>query len=103
MAAATAFLAVAITTGCRPEADPPQLAGLELVASSEAPLSANTDVALVTKDVACVVDSYNSRIRCADRGGAVVSVFGREGSGPGEFRSPRALDWYEVDGLRLEG
>lgn len=34
---------------------------------------------------ACVIDSYEVRVRCVDRSGDVVGVFGGEGEGPGEF------------------
>ena len=40
---------------------------------------------------ACVIDSYEVRVRCVDRNGDVVGVFGREGEGPGEFGRASAL------------
>ncbi len=50
------------------------------------------DVALVSKQVACVVNSYESRIHCVDTGRRTIGVFGREGEGPGEFRGfPRIM------------
>ncbi len=79
---AALFLAAA---GCVAEADPRASVDLEPIASSEAPLSENSDIALVTEGVACVVDSYQHQIRCGDRTGEVVGVFGSEGQGPGEF------------------
>ena len=91
LAAVAVFLAAA-AAGCSPEADEPGIVRLEPVASSEAPLSENTDVALVTETVACVVDSYNIQIQCGDRSGLVVGAFGREGAGPGEFREPAVVE-----------
>lgn len=90
--AAVAVLLAAAAAACFPEADRLGVVRLEPIASSEAPLSENSDVALVTETVACVVDSYASRIRCADRQGSVVGVFGREGAGPGEFRDPAVVE-----------
>ena len=83
---------VAVAAGCSPEADEPGIVRLEPIASSEAPLSENTDVAVITETVACVVDSYNFQIQCGDRQGSVVGAFGREGAGPGEFREPAVVE-----------
>ena len=55
-------------------------------ASTAAQLSASNEVALADENTACVINSYESRIRCNDRAGSVVGVFGGEGDGPGEFR-----------------
>ncbi|MCY3677073.1 MAG: hypothetical protein F4Z31_17460 [Gemmatimonadetes bacterium] len=60
---------------------------LEPVASSPAPLSYNDDIALVTEDLACVINSFEFQVHCGERSGAIVGVFGREGDGPGEFRT----------------
>lgn len=90
--AAVAVFLAATAAGCFPEADEPGIVRLEPIASSEAPLSENTDVALVTESIACVVDSYKFQIRCGDRQGAVVGAFGREGAGPGEFRDPAVVE-----------
>lgn len=60
---------------------------LEPVASSPAPLSYNDDIALVTEDLACVINSFEFQVHCGERSGAIVGVFGSEGDGPGEFRS----------------
>ena len=91
IAAAAAVLA-ATAGACVPEPDEPGIARLMPTASSEAPLSDNTDVALVTQSVACVVDSYDYQIRCSDRRGLVLGAFGREGAGPGEFRRPAVVE-----------
>jgi len=60
---------------------------LEPVASSPAPLSYNDDIALVTEDLACVINSFEFQVHCGERSGAIVGVFGREGDGPEEFRT----------------
>ena len=58
----------------------------ERIATAQVPLSAAGDIALMSDEAtACVIDSYEVRVRCVDRSGDVVGVFGREGEGPGEF------------------
>ncbi len=64
----------------------------EPVTSTSLPPSEDDQVALLADGrTACVIDSYEVQVRCVDRGGAVVGVFGREGEGPGEFASPTYL------------
>ena len=64
----------------------------EAIATVAVPLSEGDDVALLADErVACVVDSYETKIRCVDVEGAVVGVFGRKGEGPGEFGSAADL------------
>ncbi len=70
----------------------PQVVVLEPVASSPAPMSYDDDIALVTEEVACVINSYEYRVRCTDRDGSVVGVFGRDGDGPGEFRGASGVE-----------
>lgn len=63
-----------------------------LVGSAEVPFSNSRAIALLADGrTACVVDSYEHRIRCVDPDGSVVGVFGREGEGPGEFEFPSDL------------
>ena len=58
----------------------------EAFATTDLPLSQSHQVALLADErVACVVDSYETRVRCVDTEGTVVGVFGRGGEGPGEF------------------
>ena len=58
----------------------------ELIGTAALPLSESRLVALLADErVACVFDSYETRVRCVDMEGTVVAVFGREGEGPGEF------------------
>ena len=64
----------------------------EPITSTALPPSDDDQVALLADGLtACVIDSYEVRVRCVDRDGAVVGVFGREGEGPGEFASPTYL------------
>ena len=58
----------------------------EVTGTTALPLSRSHQVALLADErVACVVDSYEGRVRCVDMEGGVVGVFGRAGEGPGEF------------------
>ena len=60
----------------------------ELIGTASVPWSESDRVTLLADErVACVIDSYETRVRCVDREGTVVGVFGREGEGPGEFGS----------------
>lgn len=55
-------------------------------ATTDVPLSRSDQVALLADErVACVVDSYEAKVRCVDAEGVVAGVFGRVGEGPGEF------------------
>ena len=64
----------------------------EVVGTVTLPLSESRTVALLADErTACVVDSYETRVRCVDAEGAVVGVLGRKGEGPGEFDSPAYL------------
>ncbi len=85
---------VAATAACSSEAVDVSVVVVELqhFASSTATLSANDDIALVSSEVACVVDSYDSRIHCVDRSDRSVGVFGVEGEGPGEFRGLTGIE-----------
>ncbi len=81
-----AILALATTPACAPDVPGvPEVNELLPFASSGAPLSATDDIAIVSEEIACVIDSYESRIHCVDRSDGGVAVFGREGEGPGEF------------------
>ena len=58
----------------------------EAFATTDVPLSESHQVALLADErVACVLDSYETRVRCVDAEGVVVGLFGRVGEGPGEF------------------
>lgn len=77
--------ALAATAGCAPDgADLPEVIALQPFASSGAPFSNSVDIAIVSEGVACVINSFESRIHCVDHGDG-VAVFGRDGEGPGEF------------------
>lgn len=62
------------------------------VASTDARPSEIDDIALVSQRVVCAVDSYETQVRCTDRAGNRVGVFGREGEGPEEFGSLSAIE-----------
>ena len=90
--AAVAAFFTATVAACFPEAEIQPFVSLEPVASSEAPLSENGDIALVSEDVACVINSFEFQIQCGGRAGRVVGAFGGEGDGPGEFRRPAIVE-----------
>lgn len=83
-----AVLVTAATTMCTGDAADNPVLALRPFVSSNVPLSKSGDVALVSEDIACVVDSYEFRVHCVNRQRRAVGVFGREGEGPGEFRGP---------------
>ena len=77
---------------------------LDPVATSRAPLSGNSSIALANEATACAIDSYEDRIHCMGRSGEEQGAFGRPGEGPGEFQILRevvggpdgtigAIDW----------
>lgn len=51
------------------------------------PLSDDSNVRLVDEQTVCTRESYEFRVYCTDARGSGVSIFGRQGEGPGEFRS----------------
>ncbi|MDE2796707.1 MAG: hypothetical protein OXL34_17970 [Gemmatimonadota bacterium] len=58
----------------------------ERIGTVEVPLSQGGSIALMSdENTACVIDAYEVQVRCVDRNGDMVGVFGREGEGPGEF------------------
>ncbi len=85
IATASVLVTVAVT-GCSSDTADESVVGLRPFASSSAPFSTSVDVAMVSEEVACVIDSFESRIHCVDRRGRAAGVFGREGEAPGEFR-----------------
>ena len=90
----TATAALPALTGACVQEDPAGEAifAPEVVGTAALPLSESEEVALLADErTACVVDSYETQVRCVDVEGAVVGVFGREGEGPGEFGYPGDL------------
>ena len=64
----------------------------DIIGTAALPLSDNDAVSLLVDErFACVVDSYETQVRCVDVEGAVVGLLGRKGEGPGEFESPAYL------------
>ena len=75
----------------------------DAIGTAALPLSESHQVALLADErVACVVDSYETRVRCVDAEGAVVGVFGRVGEGPGEFGRSGSDDLINIDLVRGE-
>lgn len=90
---AAATVALAATPSCAPDrSGAPEVTELLPFASSDAPLSASDDIAIVSGEIACVINSYETRIHCVDRSDGGVAVFGREGEGPGEFDGLNAIE-----------
>ena len=91
--AALAALALATTVSCETAAKSEgTIVSPTLIASAELPFSESRAIALLADGrTACVVDSYEVRVRCVDPDGSVVGLFGREGEGPGEFEWPYKL------------
>ena len=91
MPAAAALLAV--TGACvQDDAAGEAIFTPEVIGTTALPLSEHEGVALLADErIACVADSYETRVRCVDVEGAVVGVFGQKGEGPGEFDSPAYL------------
>lgn len=88
--AVVAAVLLAATAGCAadvPDPRQPQSWDAELLpfASSPAPLSTLVDIAIVSEEVVCTTNSYESQLHCVDRTDGAVTTFGREGEGPGEF------------------
>lgn len=87
-----AALLAASTAGCAEEITDPYVVALAPATSTEARLSEVDDIALVSELVVCAVDSYETQVRCTDRAGLRVGVFGRRGEGPGEFGDVSAIE-----------
>ena len=87
-----ATLVAATAVACSSETVDLPLVELQPFASSAAPLSANDDIALVSEEVVCVIDSYDSRIHCVERSDRSIGIFGIEGEGPGEFRGLTGIE-----------
>ena len=82
------LLAATATTACTHDASDDRVIQLRPFATTLVPLSESGGVALVSDQVACTFDSFESRIHCTDSRRRAVGAFGREGEGPGEFRKP---------------
>ena len=87
---AVATISLLAATACQNEPASEPVA-LVPAAASPAPLSVNKSIALADDETACVVDSYEFRVVCRGREDEEVIAFGREGDGPGEFRSLRLV------------
>ena len=84
-----AILFVAATVAaCVDIQGPARAVALDPFAASPAPLSDNRSVALLDGNTVCVIESFETRVRCTDRKGATVGAFGAKGEGPAEFLNP---------------
>lgn len=80
-----------VCASCTEATSPTGYVDLDPVAVSQVPPSRNTSIALASEGTACVIDSYQTAVVCTGRDDGVVGVFGGEGEGPGEFRTPLAV------------
>lgn len=87
-----AVLLAAATADCAEEPADPSVVQLAPVASTDARPSEIDDIALVSEHVVCGIDSYETQVRCTDRAGKPMGIFGREGEGPEEFGDLSAIE-----------
>lgn len=86
-------VAVLCLSGCTSErADLSETIILSPVASQGAPISTSNDVAILSEEIACVINSYDFHIHCVGRINGNTTVFGGEGRGPGEFAAPPGIE-----------
>lgn len=86
--AAGAMIVGVASTACGSPLEAPETVALEPFAEVSAPLSDNHDVAVVSQETACVIESFEYRVICRTLDGVTVGTFGRQGEGPGEFLFP---------------
>ncbi len=87
-----AAIAIATTAvACGSGTDTPRTVALVAAARVPAPFSIDSYVLLLDDHRVCVNNSFEMRVRCVDRDGGLVGVFGRKGEGPGEFQLPPSL------------
>ena len=84
---ALAGAAPVLVSACGEPAEQDQIVPLTPFASVPVPLSRNNQVALTDEATACVIDSYEARVFCTGQSDASSHAFGRQGDGPGEFRT----------------
>ncbi len=90
MVAVICLLAI---TGCVSDGNNvPEIIPLSPFASSGASMSTTNHIAILSEEVACVTDSYESSIHCVDRVGGDIAIFGSEGEGPGEFKALSSIE-----------
>ena len=86
------ILGMAATAGCQAEPLDDGIVSLRPAATAKAPISMSVDIALVSEDIACVINSFDPRLYCVNSRRQVVGTFGREGEGPGELRPPAYIE-----------
>lgn len=93
VSAVVASFTLAATAGCAAnEYDTPEVIELLPFASNSAPISNSVDIAIVSEEVVCTINSFESRIHCVDRSDGGVTLFGHEGEGPGEFKGLAGIE-----------
>ena len=96
---------LALALACAPDDAPADESVFtpEEIGTAALPLSESHQVTLLADErVACVVDSYETKVRCVDMEGTVVGVFGQVGEGPGEFGRSGSDDLINIDLVRGE-
>ena len=85
-------VALLCLSGCTLErSDLSEHMALSPFASHGAPISTSNDVAILSGEIACVINSYEFHIHCVDRVNGNTTVIGGEGRGPGEFAAPPGI------------
>lgn len=92
--AAVASITLVAAAGCAEDQPvaPVEVVELRPFASSPAPLSHSVDIAVVSREITCTTNTFESRIRCVDGTTGAATTFGREGEGPGEFEGITGLE-----------
>lgn len=86
-------VALLCLSGCTSErSDLSEPIALSPFASHGTPISTSNDVAILSEEIACVINSYEFHIHCVDRINGNTTVFGGEGRGPGEFAAPPGIE-----------
>lgn len=86
------LVALLCLSGCTSErSDLSEPIALSPFASQGAPISTSNDVAILSGEIVCLIDSYDFHIHCVDRINGNTTVFGGEGRGPGDSQLPPAL------------
>lgn len=81
------LIVIATVVACAGRDDDRAFVSLDHQSASAVDLSASSSIALLNRDVACVVNSYDLVVQCVDRRGHEWARVGGEGEGPGEFAS----------------